>query len=32
MRSKGFGDPGTEPGDLLRELVYRILHILIHIR
>ncbi len=27
MKSKGFGDPGTEPGDLLRELVYRILHI-----
>ena len=27
MRSKGFCDPGTEPGDLLKELVYRILHI-----
>jgi DNA polymerase-3 subunit delta len=27
MKSKGFSDPGTEPGDLLRELVYRILHI-----
>jgi DNA polymerase III subunit delta len=27
MRSKGFGDSGTEPGELLRELVYRILHI-----
>jgi DNA polymerase-3 subunit delta len=27
MKSKGFGDPGTEPGDLLRELVSRILHI-----
>jgi DNA polymerase III subunit delta len=27
MRSKGYCDPGTEPGDLLRELVYRILHI-----
>jgi DNA polymerase III subunit delta len=27
MKSKGFGDPGTEPGDLLKELVYRILHI-----
>jgi DNA polymerase-3 subunit delta len=26
MRSKGFGDPGTEPGDLLKELVYKILH------
>jgi DNA polymerase-3 subunit delta len=27
MRSKGFGDPGTGPGDLLKELVYKILHI-----
>ena len=27
MKSKGFGDPGTEPGELLRELVYRILHL-----
>lgn len=27
MRSKGFGDPGTEPGDLLKELIYKILHI-----
>ena len=27
MKSKGYGDPGTEPGDLLKELVYRILHI-----
>jgi DNA polymerase III subunit delta len=27
MKSKGYCDPGTEPGDLLRELVYRILHI-----
>jgi DNA polymerase-3 subunit delta len=27
MRSKGFGDAGTEPGELLRELVYRILHL-----
>jgi DNA polymerase-3 subunit delta len=26
MKSKGFGDPGTEPGDLLKELVFRILH------
>jgi DNA polymerase III subunit delta len=26
MKSKGFGDPGTDPGDLLKELVYRILH------
>lgn len=27
MKSKGYGDTGTEPGDLLKELVYRILHI-----
>jgi DNA polymerase III subunit delta len=27
MKSKGFGDPGTDPGDLLKELVYKILHI-----
>jgi DNA polymerase-3 subunit delta len=27
MRSKGFGDPGTDSGDLLKELVYRILHL-----
>lgn len=27
MRSKGFGDPGTEPGDLMKELIYKILHI-----
>ena len=27
LKSKGYGDPGTEPGDLLKELVYRILHI-----
>ncbi|MCE5346452.1 MAG: DNA polymerase III subunit delta [Bacteroidales bacterium] len=27
MRSKGFGDSGTEPGDLLKELVFRILHL-----
>jgi DNA polymerase-3 subunit delta len=26
MRSKGFGDAGTEPGDLLKELVFKILH------
>jgi DNA polymerase-3 subunit delta len=26
LKSKGFGDPGTEPGDLLKELVFRILH------
>jgi DNA polymerase-3 subunit delta len=27
LRSKGFGDPGTEPGDLMKELIYKILHI-----
>jgi len=27
MKSKGFDDNGTEPGELLKELVYRILHI-----
>ena len=27
MKSKGFGDVSTEPGDLLKELVYKILHI-----
>lgn len=27
MKSKGYGDPGTEPGDLMKEMVYRILHI-----
>jgi DNA polymerase-3 subunit delta len=27
LRSKGFEDPGTEPGDLLKELVYKIMHI-----
>jgi DNA polymerase-3 subunit delta len=27
MKSKGFGDPGTDPGDLLKELVFRILHL-----
>jgi DNA polymerase III subunit delta len=26
MKSKGYGDPGTDPGDLLKELVFRILH------
>lgn len=26
-RSKGFEDPGTEEGELLRELVYKILHV-----
>jgi DNA polymerase-3 subunit delta len=27
MKSKGYGDAGTEPGDLLKELIYRILHL-----
>jgi DNA polymerase III subunit delta len=27
LRSKGFGDPGTGQGDLLKELIFRILHI-----
>lgn len=27
MKSKGYGNSSTEPGDLLKELVYRILHI-----
>jgi len=27
MRSKGYGDPGTDPGDLLKELVFKILHL-----
>jgi DNA polymerase III subunit delta len=27
MKSKGYGDPGTDPGELLKELVYRILHL-----
>jgi DNA polymerase III subunit delta len=27
LRSKGYSDPGTDPGDLLKELVYRILHL-----
>lgn len=26
MRSKGFEDPGTEHGDLLKEMIYKILH------
>ena len=26
LKSKGFGDPGTDPGDLLKELIFRILH------
>ncbi len=27
MKSKGFGDISTDPGDLLKELVYKILHL-----
>jgi DNA polymerase III subunit delta len=27
MKSKGFGDTGTDPGELLKELVFRILHL-----
>jgi DNA polymerase III subunit delta len=27
LKSKGYADPGTEPGDLLKELVYKILHL-----
>jgi len=27
MRTKGFGDAGTDAGDLLKELVYKILHL-----
>jgi DNA polymerase III subunit delta len=27
MKTKGFGDVSTDPGDLLKELVYKILHI-----
>jgi len=27
MKSKGFGDPGTDQGELLKELVFKILHI-----
>jgi DNA polymerase-3 subunit delta len=27
MKSKGYGDPGTEPGELMKELVFRILHL-----
>ena len=26
MKSKGFGDVGTESGDLMKEMVYRIMH------
>jgi DNA polymerase-3 subunit delta len=26
LKSKGFCDPGTDPGDLLKEMVFRILH------
>ena len=27
MKSKGFGDVGTEPGDLMKEMVFKILHL-----
>jgi DNA polymerase-3 subunit delta len=27
MKTKGFGDTSTEPGDLLKELMYKILHL-----
>lgn len=27
LKSKGFGDTGTDPGDLLKELVFRMLHL-----
>lgn len=27
MKSKGYCDPGTTPGDLMKELVYKILHL-----
>lgn len=27
LRSKGFEDPGTDHGDLLKELIYKILHV-----
>jgi len=27
MKSKGFGDLSSEPGDLLKELVFKILHL-----
>jgi DNA polymerase-3 subunit delta len=27
MKSKGFNDPGTDPGELLKELVFTILHL-----
>ena len=27
MKSKGYGDVGTEPGDLMKEMVYKILHL-----
>ena len=27
LKSKGFGDAGTDPGDLLKELVYKMLHL-----
>ena len=27
MKSKGFGDVGTEPGDLMKEMVFKLLHL-----
>lgn len=27
LKSKGYGDPGTESGELMKEMVYRILHL-----
>jgi len=27
MKSKGYGDPGTKAGDLLKELIFKILHL-----
>jgi DNA polymerase-3 subunit delta len=27
MKSKGYCDPGTDPGDLLKELIFKILHL-----
>jgi len=27
MKSKGFGDSGSEPGDLLKEMIFKILHL-----
>jgi DNA polymerase-3 subunit delta len=27
MKSKGYGDVSSEPGDLLKELIFKILHL-----